>query len=65
MGINDEERMARALAEANGRSWSGLGDVCHIELSGGLGTKPFWLRLARAAIKESKNDAGRDDLGRV
>lgn len=52
---DDLERMARALAKANGSSWTSLMDECHIELSRALGTKPFWRRLAQAAIAEANS----------
>ena len=53
---NHVEDMAHALCEANETPWTSLSETCSISLSGALGTKPFWRRLARAAIATARTD---------
>lgn len=50
--MDDIDEMARALADANSTAWGSLSETCCLgSLDGALGTRPFWRRLARAALQ--------------
>ena len=44
------DAMAKTLVQANNGSWGSLMETSPIGLDDALGTKPFWRRLARAAL---------------
>lgn len=45
--LQDTEALAEVMCTANGGTWSSLIDTCSIDIRSALGTKPFWIRLAR------------------
>ena len=58
--LPSEEEIAKALAAANNTPWTSLMSTNPLgSLDGALGTKPFWMRQARAVLalfeREHKN----------